>query len=75
MRTATQEAFDNLTSVITSSLDLGEFDLDGGELRTIETVSGDGYVERQIGLYETDDDGNCTDLLIAKFKLRLERVS
>jgi len=38
-------------------------------------VSGDGYVERQIGLYETDDDGNCTDLLIAKFKLRLERVS
>jgi len=29
MRTATQEAFDNLTSVITSSLDLGEFDLDG----------------------------------------------
>ena len=74
MRTATQEAFDNLASVITSSLDLGEFDLDGCELRTIETVSGDGYVERQIGLYETDD-GNCTDLLIAKFKLRLERVS
>ena len=75
MRTATQEAFDNLTSVITSSLDLGEFDLDGCELRTIETVSGDGYVERQIGLYETDDGGNCTDLLIAKFKLRLVRVS
>jgi hypothetical protein len=38
-------------------------------------VSGDGYVERHIGLYETDDDGSCTDLLIAKFKLRLEKVS
>jgi hypothetical protein len=74
MRTTTQEAFDNLASVITSNLDLGEFDLDG-ELRTIEMTSGDGYVERQIGLYERDDDGNCTDLLIAKFKLRLERVS
>jgi hypothetical protein len=44
-------------------------------IRTIETVSGDGYVERTIGLYDRDDNGESTDLLIAKFKLRLVRVT